>query len=602
MAQRDSEKYGELLTAFEDAWGVSTEFCEPYFELAIRLYKLWRGKLPPELDSTYTKVNINLANATVSDLMPKHSQTIFADPNLVSLEATEPIYELYKEQTQMWLRDLLVRKMNMRYSLNPTLLDVEVIGTGYRRPTVIWEGSKAKITSRHADFFSVLPGPNGGLVNPDDWQQGAAVDWDFYQDWMTVDYLENMGKKGKFDKEQTEKFLASKPNDESWVDTYRDQFGTTVDNVMRDGPSSWRNKIIGKKGLPQRRRVRYWERRDKVTIIGDEQYVLYDGPPLLMDGIIPTVKYTAVPDGTNWMGISALELIEDAILAVVLNLNLRLQHLIQTMFPIKWIRQDIVGAHSRASFDSMDPNQTVAFPDSVDDIRKAVFYDRATEVPQQAFLEDSALKFFIQEVGGVTNFSKGMGGAGSLSNDTATGITTLISQASARFLAQAEQLEYGGLRDECKMLLRLGKKYVTEATPVKDMNDPFGWTMVDADDICDAYNIKTHGTAYLTDRRETMQKMLAWSPVLLNHPELVDTQQVLRQGTELMDAYPEPDKLFLKGAPPAPPVPPQQGAGQGTPAMGGLASPLDITQQTRGTANRSTVKAGGNVVPAGFGA
>lgn len=601
MSDRSKDENDKILKAYEHAFTISSEYVEPYWELAVRLYKLWRGVLPTELESTYTQVNLNLAHSAIQERIPKHLSTVFSTPKLVSLNARRPVQELYVTEAEAWLRDFLTNKMNMRYSIFPTIQSVEIFGTGYRRAGIYHDKQgKPQIVTRHADFFQVLPAPNGGLVNPPDIETEDAVDWDFFIDWTTEKRAKELAEKGIYDKTEVKRMIDARAEEGNWIDNrYRDQFSNTVGGIVYDGPSSWRSKMMGNKDLKQRRRIVFWERRDRVTIVAEDKYVLYDGPPKVLPGYIPTIKYTAVRDQTNWFGIGALEMIEDSLLAAMLNSNLRLQHLIQTMFPIKWIRQDIAGMHPRSTWD-LEPGQTIEFPEGVDDITKALFYDRAQDAPQQAFLEDSYLKQIIQDVGGMPDYSKGMASDSALGNGTATGITSLIAQANARFFMEAEQIEYGGLREECRMALRLAEKYISEPTEIRNpaSEDGFPWNKVDPSILTSDFEVVTHGTAYLSNRSETVQKMLAFMPMLLQNADIINRPELLRQATDVIDIFPEPDKILL----PTEAMPSLNPAGQeNTPGIGGMASPLDMNQKTRSTSNRNTVEAeSGRTVPAGF--
>ena len=590
----------DLLEAYKKAWEISRSFVEPQFELAIRLYKLWKGVLPSEFESTYTHLNLPLAHSVVQERIPKHLTTYFSTQDFVSLEATSPEHEFHKDQAELWLRDLLTNKLNLRHGIFPTIQDVEIMGNGYRRPQMIWKDGQPRIVSGPTNYFQVLPAPNGGLVNPYEFTSESAVEYVFIVDWMLESRLKGLRKKEGFNEDQINELLKNKPNHENWTDNYKDQYSHIVSGVEYDGPSSWRAQALGTKGLPQRRRCVFWKRHDKLTIVAEDKYVIYDGKPILPDKI-NLVNYCAVRDGTDWFGISSLEMIEDIILAIGLNLNMRLEHLIRVMCPIKWIRTDIYSMHTGK--DWTEPGATFRFPESVDDIRKAIHYDRLTDVPQQAFIEDTALKYFMQEIGGMPNYAKGMAGAGALGNETATGITSLISQASARFLMEAEQIEYGGLREECQLLLGLGSKYITDRQQIRDplAEDGFGWTTIEPEEICDAFSVKTHGTAYLTDRQETVQKALAWVPILLNQAQAggVNIQEVLRQTNETIDVFPDPDKIFI---PENQGIPPGQGSAA-IPQIGGMASPQDMNQRTRSTNNRNTVEGEtGRTVPANFAA
>jgi hypothetical protein len=604
----------ETLTAFEKAWEVSASFCQPYFDTALRISKHCAGIMPAEMDSVFTKVNLNLFYSTVHERLPKRAAAIFSTPNLLSLKAQDPIHDLpgMKDASQAWLVDLFRHKINMRYSIVPCLQQVEMMGNGYRAPRVTIRDGKPIITSVNRDFFQVLPAPNGGTINALDWHSEDCVDWVFEVDWTTEEALKARGESGLYDNAVVKEMLRSAPQSYSGnaIDaTYRAQFTHTVGGVTYDGPAGWHNRVSQDSSgqLPKRRRIVYWHMRDRLVIVSDDKWILYDGPPPLLEGIIPLVKYAAIRNQDNWFGINGLEMAEDVILAIYLNTGLRLQHLVQALFPIKWIRSDIMGNHPKSYFNTT-PGETLQFPDTVGDIRNAIFWDRGQDVPQQAFQEDGYLRYIMQELTGVKDFSKGMSGGGSLgpAASTATGFTGMIAEANDRFFAESDQLEHGGLKDEAKLLLMLGAKFETEASDVRidGAPDGFDWREIDPEDITDAYEVVTHGTAYLTDKRETIQRLAMMLPIYLNQPTIVDGREALKQAEEVVAAFPRPERLFLPEAPMLDmEAMMQQGQGS-VPAAGGSASGLDVGARDARVRGRTGVEAGTGrqTVPATFAA
>lgn len=601
------------LQAFRRAWEVSASFNERYFDVALRMAKLVAGVMPEELDAIYTKVNLNLAYSTVHERLPKRASAIFSTPNMLSLKATEPLYDLpgMKEASQAWLVDLLRHKINLRHSIVPCLQQVEIMGTGYRSPRVTIRNGKPIITSVNRDFFQVLPAPNGGTVNAMDWDAEDCVDWVFEVDWTTEEAIKARGETGLYDNTVVKQMLGSAPQaySQNAIDaTYRDQFTHIVGGVVYDGPAAWHTRISQDDSgqLPKRRRIVYWHMRDRLVIVADDKWVLYDDKPPLLEGIIPIIVYKAIRNGTNWHGISGLEMAEDVILAISLNTGLRLQHLVQALFPIKWIRADIMGSHPKSYFNTV-PGETLQFPDTVSDIRNAIFWDRGQEVPAQAFQEDSYLRYIMQELTGVKDYGKGMGGAGALANQTATGITTMVAEANDRFFAESDQLEHGGLKEEAKLLLMLGAKFETETTDVRidGAADGFDWREIDPEDITDKFEVVTHGTAYLTDKRETIQRLGMMLPIYLNQPNIVDGREALRQAEEVVAAFPRPERLFFPDTPMMDMAAMMGQQAQGSvPQAGGASSGLDLGERNARVQGKTGVEAGTGkqTVPASFAA
>jgi len=589
MASEASTEIKETLKAFQDHWEISASFVQPYFQLATRLYKLWRGVDPDELNGFYTKCNLQIGHSAVQERIPKRISTVFSSEDHVSLNAHTPLAEIGKDGTQLWLRNLLQHDINIKHSIMPCMQSVEIIGTGYRRPTVTYRNGQPRVVGKNVDFFHVLPAPVGGLVNPLDGEQEAAVPWIHYVDFMLDEHITAMAdRNGGFNKNEVKRMIDSTPDTASGVEQYyKAMFSNTVGGVVYDGPQSWRSRIDGAQNAKKRRRVVFYERPDGVTIVADDQFVLYEGPDPILPGKIRLAKYVATPDLQHWYGISALELLEDIIIAILLNVNMRQQALIQAMFPIKWIRQDIVQGKTEADFEEIGAMLT--FPENIDNIKNIIHYDRGQEAPQQAFMEDAALKYFMQAVTGVADISKAINSGGmEKGTSTATGMMNIVEQAAARFNMENEQLEYGGLREECRLYLALGNKYVTERTDVHDPNskDGFEWIQIDPNDINDAYEVITHGTAYLADRQNTVQKFLAYAPMLLNAEQGVNKTEVLRQGNEIMDVFSDPEKITISEQEQQQLL--AEAAGQGsTPGIGGMAAPQSMQNRNESVAGRS---------------
>jgi hypothetical protein len=150
-AKKDLKEYSE-------AMGVACDFNEPFFELASRLYSLWRGKAPDVLDRTFSKIMINVGHSMVQDRIPKFKANMFGSDDFVSLEATTPELEVSVDDAEAWLQNMFrdESKLNIIAEIEPTLQSVGVIGTGYRMPCLkhvkVGERWKPIILSKDIDF------------------------------------------------------------------------------------------------------------------------------------------------------------------------------------------------------------------------------------------------------------------------------------------------------------------------------------------------------------------------------------------------------------------------------------------------------------------
>lgn len=588
-----------IIKEFHEQFRISMEYCQEYFELSVRLYELWRGKLPDALDGTFSKMMMNTAHAVVQDRIPKLMTNLFArNP---SLRAQKPQYEFYKRQAEMWLVDMLTNpaKINLRGSIMPTMQSVCVMGTGYRMPCVrMNQDEKGNwqevITSKDIDFFQILPAPNGGLLNPIDRWSDDAVPHFFYIDWMTDEQIKALEKYEGFNKDAVTKMIEQKATPDSSIDQQYYERYKTIAGVSYGADSiEYRRKMADAQGKNGKRRVVHWFKRDKWYIIAQDYYKVYEGPNPLGGGLLPLTKWAITPDFKNWFGISGLEMAEDLIIAKIMNFNYRMDYLAQVMFPTQWIREDIIAGKPESMF-ARQPYAIHSFPDRTN-IREALHVDRMPEITGQTFIEDDRMMMYLQEVLGLPNYSRGMSGEGTLANETASGILSLIKQAQGRLGMESMQLEYNGLAQECRLLLALASKYIHDPVVVEDFaaKDGFRWTSVTPDALADAYTVVTHGTQYIEEQETNFQKILALYPMWNNNP-LYDQYELHSQMNEAVGVLPDYRRAMLP-----PQNNPQPAPATGSLPMGGWASMMDMTQRTRGVPNRNTVQPDtGNLVPA----
>lgn len=601
-----TSKVDPLVREYHDKMQVSVDFCEPYFEAGTRLYKLWRGKLPDALNGTFSKVMLNAAHASVQDRLPKYKANLFAQK--VTVEAVNPFSEMVKDEAQMWLQHIMYapEQLNIEAALDPALQAASIFGTGYRMPCIrhvkVGDDWQEVVTSVDVDFFQVLPAPTGGMVNALHAYDDACVPYFFRFDWMTDDEIEGrFGKYDGFKKDAFGKLKATAINVDTDIDrSYYERFKVIAGVSYGQEERHYRQKmqdIDGKKG---KRRVAYWHGRDYLRVIVQDYFLVYDGPNPLGGGVLPLVKYATTHDFTNWFGVSGLEMAEDIIIARIMNLNFRLDHLARVMFPTKWIRDDVAGTHPDEYF-SDHPYAVHRFPDRTN-IRDAVFYDRAPEITNQTFIEDDRMMMYIQEVLGLPNYSKGMSGEGTLANETASGILSLIKQAQGRMGMESMQLEYTGMAQEARLLLLMAGKAIQSpvAVRVPEAQDGFKWTTVDPTAFAGQFTIQTRGTRFVEQQEQAFQKLLAMYPLWNNNP-MID-QYKLHQRAMRVTGIPDMEDALLPPQPMA--TQPEMGAmvPGAEPMVGGPTSMQDIRNPARSVQNRNTVQPDtGATVPASFG-
>ncbi|MFA5158556.1 MAG: hypothetical protein WC451_05240 [Patescibacteria group bacterium] len=600
------------LKAYQEAMQIAVDFSEPQFEMANRLFELWRGKPPEVLERTFSRININLAHAMVQDRLPKFKANMFGSDDFVSLEATTPELEVSVDDAEAWLQNMFrdESKLNIISEIEPTLQSVAVIGTGYRMPCLkhvkVGERWEPVILSKDIDFFQILPMPDGGLVNPLDRYSEDAISGFFHIDWMTDDQIKALKEYKGFNKSEAEELFKTKAGeDREGLENALEKKYDIVSGVAYQSKDDWREKMSAVDGLQGRRRIVNWFRRDSWWIIAQDRFVIYKGPnPMGDSGLLPLVKYVCTPDFKNWHGIGSLEMLEDMLHAILMNFGYRMDYLAKVMFPSKWIRKDVMQGQPKSAFYDR-PYAVHQFPNVGQPISNLVWIDRMPEINNQTFMEEDRLKAFVQEISGLPNYSKGMGGQGTLGNETATGIVSLIRQAAGRIDAESLMLEYSGLAQEARLLLALAAKHITEPQMLRNPRSPngFRWSMVDAEALTGDYVIRTHGTRTMSDKEQVFQRLLAMYPFLNGNP-LINQYELLRQTLDVSNIpnvnrlLPQPNEEMMASMAMGGQMVPGEMSGE----SGGLASAQNVRNPQRSVANRTGVEAntGRQTVPAGM--
>lgn len=610
MADRYKPDSDPTIQAYTEALQVSVDYVAPHWDVAARLYALWRGRRPWQLDGTFSKIMLNVAHGVEADRRPKLKDNILGNAQPIGLRAQAPEDEFTVEEAQSWVNYKLLDEdqINIRATIDPTLQSALVMGTGYREPYVErvpaprGEGTVTRIGTRDVDFFDFLPAPTGGLVNPMDRWGDDALPYGFRVRWFRDDELERMSKLKGWNEaafaQMKEDFKGGEPDDSALAEQYRERF-EVIDGIEYSGSMTWRQRMASINGMPGQTRCVWWHRRDKCFLIAKDRYVLYEGKPLLGHGIIPIIKYAVVPDFRNWFGIGTLEMVEDLCLATLMNFNYRMDWLSRSMFPTKWIRNDVVGGRP-ASFFYDEPYKVVTFSSNVARIDHAVWYDRMPEITSQHFIEEDRIAQFLQQVTGLTDVAKGVAGTGA---DSATGVMTLTKAAEGRLTTESIQLEQEGLAQEARLLLALGDKHVTSREYIRAPEDRsgFGWQEIDPDAITSAYTIYINGTRMQSLNEARFQRLLAMYPLWNNNP-WINQETLARKGVHIADVdnnpsdwiqtpQPIPQDFAMGGGSPPGGTPP-------SPNLGGAASAQNPTQRSAQQTNRQTVNQQGQAVAA----
>ncbi len=588
--------------SYHSAMEVYLEHAEHQWRLASRLIQFWRGKLPSQLDGTFSKIMLNVGYAMAQERIPKFLDNLVGGDKIFTLTAENPVAEFLSDQAESWLNHeyLDESRINIRSSIWATLQSVVTAGTGFRMPYVTHSKDEKGtwqplLCNRDVDFFQILPAPNSGIVNPMDRYSDDALDGFFFFDWWSDDQIKMLSRYKGYQKADAEACLASHPDSHGEMQNeYVDKYQVLAGVSLGQGSSDWRRRMQdvgatpGKKNGPMgRRRVAVWFKRDGMEIYAQDYFKLYKGPNPMPNRLLPLEVWKAIPDFNNLYGISDLEMNEDILHAFLMNFNFRMDYLTQVMFPAKWIRADVMQGRSPSEFDYTQ-NAVHEFPQTNARFDDMIHYDRMPEITPQTFMEEDRIKMVLQMVSGVSNYSRGMPSQGTIENRTATGITELIQQAAGRQTAESLALEEFGLRQGGRLMLALGEKHIHRDLFIRlGRNEGgFQWTTIEAEALADQYTVHTHGTRHMSNREQQFQKYMALYPLFSQRPNV--DQQKLDEGLANAAGIDNVDELL-----PAPEIGIAGAAG----AEGGLSGPAatqDISQRTRGMQNRNTVQAGGN--------
>lgn len=572
-----------IVQDYLDSYQAALDYCRPTWEQAVRCIEFFANKRFDALDSTFSKINLAYGFATVQDRLPQLVAPFNLENNF-SLRAQSPVAELSREPAEAWLRHLVRTQLRIQDNINATAQSVLMTGTGYRVPYITYARDEngdyqPRIADKDVDIFSLMPAPGGGQVNPVDDEQQDAVPWVMHIDHVPQAKIEAMAAKGIYLKEGVEKMLrkSKQPQTTFPEDAYRNKF-QVVGNVTYTGYDTWRSRLdTGRQG-PMSRRVVYWHKRDRQIIIAEDYFLLYDGPTIFGDSTIPVAKYGMCPFGNNWFELSYLALLEDLLKSLIMGYNYRKDSEIRALFGTQWLRDDVLAGRSTADFFPR-PYDIKTFPRSVDDIRKAIHWDRGQDAPQETFANEDRGLALLQRIGGRAETTTSLNNV--IGNKTAGGVMTIIDQLMARPNMETQHFEkcFAG---ELRMIMRIAQKFYTKNQRVRteDSDDGFPWQTIMLRHIQQQFDPVMHGASFIAKQSTDFQKNIALLPYLLQQGAAggLDTNDVLQQVVESADSLPN-FKRAVRQMPQQQPGQTGQGGDAGQ-RPGGMASGQDMQQRT----------------------
>ena len=609
----------KALRTYLDGLEMSRDFCKPYFEKAVRMARLFNGICPPEIDGTFSKVMLNLGFSMVDSELPTSLRALLGTTDWFTTTASEPELEEYAHLTKKWLQYQMENVQRISATIIPTVQAAHIFGTGYRIygcrpiprvvktrkpsdfamgiPTGFKEDIRTDyryvITGQDVNFWNVWPLPGGAQINAFDDASFNCVDGVIWQSFMTEEEIRSNVKNEHWDGVQAEKLMAKRAggdkNDPG--QEYKSQVTEESIGWHSFSTPSWMDRMRTEgNSLPPRYRVAWMFMRDKWIVVGEDRFVLYNGEPSLP--FFPIAKFVSSYNMDDWFGRGLIEIVEDLILTTILLLNHRMDYLAGTLHPTTWLSERLMESlgGDKTMLDP-EPYKNLTFPTNAD-ISRELFRERFPEISQQAFYEDGKMDEWIQKIAGQPNYGKGMGGKGTLGNETASGIMSLIQQGTARSMMRAANIEESGIRDSLNLTLRLGNMYrVLQSDWVRTANgQDFPWEKIPAEAISEDYRIDVSGTRSMTAAAQTFAKMLQVCQMALTLPPgmLDNPKEAVRQLFDKSAAFENVDMIVGASGnqqnqlPPMQSTMPQPGM---NPQQQQQPGPMDMTNQSQSLQN-----------------
>lgn len=552
-----NEEQKQTIRGYRDALQVSEDFVRPYFEKFVRFYKLYAGEIPPELESTFSKVMLWLGMSIVERELPQTVSGILSRKNWFRLSAKDPLMEPYAHNSEKWLQYQIEERQKFASRIIPTIQGTHIFGTGYRLyghryateqvsnmvndeimgvPYNFREQSYDKtqvlITGKDVSVFNVFPSPTGCFVNDYDNTDENIVDYVIVMSYPPKSYIES---EKAFDQQEVARLLESRGDaGHDPTEEWKERIAATDTGWHTFTMPEWVRRIRnGELNLEPRYRLAWMfqNRPKKLTVIADDSYILYDGPMPIKH--IPLAKFTSTYHLDNWFGIGMIEPAEDLILSMILNFNHRLDYLAGTLHPPSYVPQELLEelGGDKSIFDPV-PYQVIPYSYTrfQNQISSAVYRDRYPDISDQAFLEEDKMGAFLQEITGHPSLFKGQ--SSPVTGDIgATGIVSLISQGTARTMYRAANVENSGIAESLQLTLAYGDEYINEdqTIPIREGADGWPWMRIPRKAIADKFGVTVDISRGHNMAEEAFKKMLATAPIILNNPAVRNQVEVIRQ-------------------------------------------------------------------------
>lgn len=277
------------------------------------------------------------------------------------------------------------------------------------------------------------------------------------------------------------------------------------------------NQLMNQQPEAYKGRYEVWEiwRDNRLTIVGNQTVLLYDGPkPYWLPGK-PVVIGNSRPDFLRIEGISETDLVDDIQQALWTHENLVMENMKMTVMRGATVRETVPDINRLV----LRPNYMWPVTDHDD-----VHFQDPPPLPREAYEQRSTLLGAMQYVTGITPYVTGATGQGA-NQDTATGISVLNNAASKLLEFKATLIARKVYQRSYEQWKDLTQQFLTQPTWVKITGGESEWVQYGPQDIYGDYDVRVQAGEESLNRQQKRAEAVAVSnamaPYIQFFPALV---------------------------------------------------------------------------------
>jgi len=346
-------------------------------------------------------------------------------------------------------------------------------------------------------------------------------------------------------------------NEDTKVGMYRNLERLFSLGAGGERPQSAQNDLLGQHPS-YRDRFEVWEiwRDDRLTVIGNKQVLLYDGPsPYWLPGKPVTISNTR-PDFFRIEGVSETELVDHIQQQLHAEDNLRLENLRFTVQRGATVRDTVPDMKQLV----MQPHFLWPVTDHDD-----VNFVTQPPLPPEAYQEHQTLMGLMQFVTGITPYVSGASSSTTGADQTtATGVSILAS-AGGRLLAyKAERIARRTWLRMWQQWSGLTHQFLRSpmAVAIEGPGEQKTWVQYGPGDVYGDYDVKIEAAEETLNKQQRRADAVALLNALAPYAAqgMLDPKPLLRQVAESF-GFESPEALFMPATPAPPAAAPTNGNG-----------------------------------------